>query len=63
MAFAPGIRTMIDDPGMVTSGFSVLGITSRARIPTMVTKMKIIHVNAVLFIASFGNFMGTVLIF
>jgi hypothetical protein len=51
----PGIRTMIDDPGTVTSGFSVRGMVTKDRMPMTVRKIKTIQVKERLSMASWGS--------
>jgi hypothetical protein len=58
MELAPGITTIIEEPGTVTSGFSVLGMVSRARTPTTVRKIKTIQVKEELSMANLGSLMA-----
>jgi hypothetical protein len=55
---APGKTAIMDDPGTLTSGFSVLGIVRRARIPTTVRNTKTIHVKEELSMANLGSLMA-----
>ena len=54
----PGISTIIEEPGTVTSGFSVRGMVTSDRTPSTVRKIRTIQVKERLLMASSGSLIA-----